>query len=290
MARLDPESSTKHPRPSGSMRRRTSPPRSSSTSTAATSSRSACWRTSTTPRRSACTCSSSPRSTAVWAAAPTTSIASPRSWPRSTWASPPACWPPSWAPTRSPSAARRSRRRSGWAASPRRAACRLRRHRAAGRQRPGGAGAPRPCRSSRTATVAGYQITGRKQWISNGGVAELYTILALAPGGPSWFIVERGTPRASPRASPRTSTASAPATRPPLFLEDVFVPADRLVGGVEGQGLAQAQAVFGYTRLMVAAFGLGARLGRAHSAPSATRSSASRPARRSARSRATRTS
>ena len=36
------------------------------------------------------------------------------------------------------------------------------------------------------------------------------------------------------------------------------MPADRLVGGVEGQGLQQAQAVFGYTRLMVAAFGLGA--------------------------------
>ena len=34
--------------------------------------------------------------------------------------------------------------------------------------------------------------------------------------------------------------------------------ADRLIGGVEGQGLIQAQAVFGYTRLMVAAFGLGA--------------------------------
>ena len=36
------------------------------------------------------------------------------------------------------------------------------------------------------------------------------------------------------------------------------MPADRLVGGVEGQGLVQAQLVFGYTRLMVAAFGLGA--------------------------------
>ena len=37
-----------------------------------------------------------------------------------------------------------------------------------------------------------------------------------------------------------------------------MVDADRLVGGVEGQGLVQAQQVFGYTRLMVAAFGLGA--------------------------------
>ncbi len=36
------------------------------------------------------------------------------------------------------------------------------------------------------------------------------------------------------------------------------MPADDLVGLVEGQGLQQAQQVFGYTRLMVAAFGLGA--------------------------------
>ena len=43
-----------------------------------------------------------------------------------------------------------------------------------------------------------------------------------------------------------------------LALNNVYVDADRLVGGVEGQGLIQAQAVFGYTRLMVAAFGLGA--------------------------------
>ena len=41
-------------------------------------------------------------------------------------------------------------------------------------------------------TVTGYRITGAKQWISNGGVADLATVLALAPGGPSWFVVERG--------------------------------------------------------------------------------------------------
>src|SRR4029079_18306738 len=37
---------------------------------------------------------------------------------------------------------------------------------------------------------AGYKITGRKQWISNGGVAQMYTILANAPGGPSWFVLD----------------------------------------------------------------------------------------------------
>ena len=42
-----------------------------------------------------------------------------------------------------------------------------------------------------------------------------------------------------------------------LFLDDVEVPADNLIGTVGGKGLIQAQQVFGYTRLMVAAFGLG---------------------------------
>ena len=104
---------------------------------------------------------------------------------------------------------------------------------------------------------AGYKISGRKQWISNGGVADLYTILALAPGGPSWFVVERGAEglshgKGEDKHGIRASNTAA------LFLEDVYVPAERLIGGVEGQGLAQAQAVFGYTRLMVGAFGLGA--------------------------------
>jgi len=39
--------------------------------------------------------------------------------------------------------------------------------------------------------VVGYRITGKKQWISNGGVADLYTILANTPGGPTWFVLER---------------------------------------------------------------------------------------------------
>ncbi|MCS6845471.1 MAG: acyl-CoA dehydrogenase family protein [Caldilineales bacterium] len=106
-------------------------------------------------------------------------------------------------------------------------------------------------------TVKGYRISGRKQWISNGGVADLYTILALAPGGPSWFIVERGVEGFS-QGKPEDKHGIRASNTAALFLEDVYVPADRLVGGVEGLGLAQAQAVFGYTRLMVAAFGLGA--------------------------------
>src|SRR5512144_2096996 len=33
--------------------------------------------------------------------------------------------------------------------------------------------------------IVGYRINGRKQWISNGGIADATTILAMAPDGPS---------------------------------------------------------------------------------------------------------
>jgi alkylation response protein AidB-like acyl-CoA dehydrogenase len=105
--------------------------------------------------------------------------------------------------------------------------------------------------------VAGYRLTGRKQWISNGGVADVYLVLAIAPGGPSWFIVDRDAPGFS-HGKPEAKHGIRASNTAALFLDGVYVPADRLVGEVEGQGLAQAQAVFGYTRLMVGAFGLGA--------------------------------
>ncbi len=105
--------------------------------------------------------------------------------------------------------------------------------------------------------ITGYRITGRKQWISNGGVADLYAILALAPGGPSWFIVESGAEGFS-TGKPEDKHGIRASNTAALFLENVYVPAENLVGTVEGQGLQQAQAVFGYTRLMVGTFGLGA--------------------------------
>jgi len=44
--------------------------------------------------------------------------------------------------------------------------------------------------------IIGYKISGLKQWISNGGIADAYSILANAPGGPTWFVVEAGAPGA----------------------------------------------------------------------------------------------
>src|ERR1022692_364342 len=104
--------------------------------------------------------------------------------------------------------------------------------------------------------VVGYKITGNKQWISNGGIADAYTILASTPAGPSWFVVEKGA-KGFTHDEPEDKHGIRLSNTAALALDNVYVDADRLLGGVEGQGLNQAQAVFGYTRLMVAAFGLG---------------------------------
>ncbi|MGD9032592.1 MAG: acyl-CoA dehydrogenase family protein, partial [Desulfobacteraceae bacterium] len=104
--------------------------------------------------------------------------------------------------------------------------------------------------------IKGYKINGQKQFITNGGVADLYTILADTPDGPSFFIVEAGTEGLNPGKHEDKHGIRASDTCP-LALEDLFVPKENLVGGIEGQGLKQANQVFGYTRLMVATFGLG---------------------------------
>jgi alkylation response protein AidB-like acyl-CoA dehydrogenase len=110
---------------------------------------------------------------------------------------------------------------------------------------------------SKDGRVVGYKITGNKQWISNGGIADAYTVLANTPGGPSWFIVEKGA-KGFTHDKPEDKHGIRLSNTAALALDNVYVDLDRLIGGVEGQGLNQAQAVFGYTRLMVAAFGLGA--------------------------------
>jgi alkylation response protein AidB-like acyl-CoA dehydrogenase len=110
---------------------------------------------------------------------------------------------------------------------------------------------------SQDGRTIGYKITGNKQWISNGGVADAYTILASTPTGPSWFVVEKGA-KGFTHDEPEDKHGIRLSNTAALALDNVYVDADRLLGGVEGQGLIQAQLVFGYTRLMVAAFGLGA--------------------------------
>jgi alkylation response protein AidB-like acyl-CoA dehydrogenase len=105
--------------------------------------------------------------------------------------------------------------------------------------------------------VTGYTVNGTKQFISTGGYADFITLLANTPEGPAFFVVEKGTPgfvqgKGEEKHGIRASNTS------PLSFTDVFVPVENLVGKVPGQGMKQANKVFGYTRLMVAAMALGA--------------------------------
>jgi alkylation response protein AidB-like acyl-CoA dehydrogenase len=105
--------------------------------------------------------------------------------------------------------------------------------------------------------ITGYKLNGSKQFISNGGYADFLTVLAKAPEGPSFFVVEKGMEgfqagKAEEKHGIRASNTA------PLTFTDVVVPADNLLGEAPGQGLKQANMVFGHTRLMVAAMGIGA--------------------------------
>ncbi len=108
-----------------------------------------------------------------------------------------------------------------------------------------------------TGNITAYKITGTKQFISNGGYADIITVLANTPEGPAFFVVEKGMPgldlgKGEEKHGIRASNTS------PIVLEDVVVPAENLIGLEPGKGLKQANEVFGYTRLMVAAMALGA--------------------------------
>jgi alkylation response protein AidB-like acyl-CoA dehydrogenase len=105
--------------------------------------------------------------------------------------------------------------------------------------------------------ITGYTINGNKQFISTGGYADFITLLAKTPEGPTFFVVEKGTKgfvqeKGEEKHGIRASNTS------PLSFSDAFVPVENIIGGVTGLGLKQANAVFGFTRLMVASMGLGA--------------------------------
>jgi alkylation response protein AidB-like acyl-CoA dehydrogenase len=110
-----------------------------------------------------------------------------------------------------------------------------------------------------TGAVTHYRLNGVKQFISNGSIADLYTVLADAQDGPSFFVVERNTPGLAP-GKHEVKHGIRLSDTAQVLLQDVVVPAANLVGSREGEGLKQANEVFGFTRLMVAGFGLGAGL------------------------------
>jgi alkylation response protein AidB-like acyl-CoA dehydrogenase len=106
--------------------------------------------------------------------------------------------------------------------------------------------------------INGYRLNGVKQFISNGGFADLFTVLARAPEGPSFFVCERARGVTSGPAERKHGIRLSNTTQ--VVFDGVDVPAQNLLGLIPGKGLRQAGQVFGFTRLMVGSLGLGAGL------------------------------
>jgi alkylation response protein AidB-like acyl-CoA dehydrogenase len=106
----------------------------------------------------------------------------------------------------------------------------------------------------------GYVLNGTKQWITNGGEAEIYSIIAMTdrsrgPRGASALIVEKGTPGFTFGKKEKKMGIRASATRELVF-QDCFVPQQNLIGK-EGMGFIVTMRTFDRTRPGVGAQGVG---------------------------------
>jgi acyl-CoA dehydrogenase len=107
-------------------------------------------------------------------------------------------------------------------------------------------------------TTDGYVLNGEKTWISNGGIADVYTVFARtgeAPGagGISAFVVDANTPGF--KIAERLHTI-APHPLARLHFDNCEIPADALLGE-SGRGFRVAMASLDVMRSTVGAAALG---------------------------------
>jgi alkylation response protein AidB-like acyl-CoA dehydrogenase len=105
-----------------------------------------------------------------------------------------------------------------------------------------------------------YVLNGTKQWITNGGEAEIYSVLAMTdrtkgPRGASFFVVEKGDPGFSFGKKEKKLGLRASATRELVF-QDCRIPKDRLIGK-EGTGFVIAMKTFDKSRPGIGILGVG---------------------------------
>jgi alkylation response protein AidB-like acyl-CoA dehydrogenase len=105
-----------------------------------------------------------------------------------------------------------------------------------------------------------YVLNGVKRWITNAGVSEYYTVIAVTdPGrrtrGISAFVVEKSDHGVSFGAPERKLGIKGSPTRE-VYLDNVRIPADRMIGP-EGTGFATAMKTLDHTRITIAAQALG---------------------------------
>ena len=105
-----------------------------------------------------------------------------------------------------------------------------------------------------------YVVNGTKQWITNGGEAEVYTVIVLTnpakgPRGASCLVVEKGTPGFTFGKKEDKLGIRASATRELIF-QDCRVPVANCLGR-EGTGFITAMKTFDVSRPGVGAQALG---------------------------------
>jgi acyl-CoA dehydrogenase len=101
-----------------------------------------------------------------------------------------------------------------------------------------------------------YHLTGQKRWITNGGVADFYTVFARAAGtnrhqGITCFVVDRKTAGVSVGKKENKMGQRASNTTDVLF-DEVKLGPDSVVGS-EGDGFKLAMRTFDRTRPWIAA-------------------------------------
>ncbi len=109
-----------------------------------------------------------------------------------------------------------------------------------------------------------YVLNGTKQWITNGGVADIYTIITITdkskgPRGASAFIVEKGTPGFTFGKKENKMGIRCSATTELIF-DNCRIPKDNLLGK-EGMGFIVAMKTLDSSRTGVGAQGLGVAQG-----------------------------
>jgi len=106
----------------------------------------------------------------------------------------------------------------------------------------------------------GYLLNGTKQFITNGGEAEIYTIIALTDKtkgarGASAILVEKDTPGFSFGRKEKKMGIRASATRELIF-EDCLVPKENIIGR-EGMGFIVTMKLFDNSRPGIGAQAVG---------------------------------
>ncbi|WP_129842264.1 acyl-CoA dehydrogenase family protein [Streptomyces sp. RFCAC02] len=106
-----------------------------------------------------------------------------------------------------------------------------------------------------------YVLNGVKRWITNAGVSDYYTVMAVTNpdkrtrGGISAFVVEKDDEGVSFGAPEKKLGIKGSPTRE-VYLDHVRVPADRMIGE-EGTGFATAMRTLDHTRITIAAQAVG---------------------------------